>query len=83
MPYILRNKETSCLKQKVIINLMKSVFINPRDKKEFDKSFSLLIEFGKERKRLTLDEDDDISFVFLMKSRGEEVHEKVISKKSA
>jgi hypothetical protein len=61
---------------------MKSVFINPRDKKEFDKSFSLLIEFGKERKRLTLDDDDDISFVFLMQSSDEVVHEKVFSKKS-
>ncbi len=63
---------------------MKSVLINPRDKKEFDKAFSLLIEFGKERKRLTLDDDDDISFVFLMKSGDEVFHveEKVISKKS-
>lgn len=64
---------------------MKSLFINPRDKKEFDKSFSLLIEFGKERKRLTLDDDDDICFVYLMKSGDEvnHVEEKIISKKSA
>lgn len=46
---------------------MKSITIAPRNQKEFYVAFNLLTEFGKERKRLSLDDDDDISFAFLMK----------------
>ncbi len=45
---------------------MKSVIIKPIDKKEFDVAISFLKEFGKEGKRLSL-EDVEIGFVFLMK----------------
>ena len=85
MLYILRNREISCLKQKVIINRMKSIFTIPRDKKEFEKAFSLLIEFGKERKLLTLDDDDEISFAFLLKTGSivSQTQEKDISRKSS
>jgi hypothetical protein len=64
---------------------MKSVYIHTHDKKEFDKAFSLLIEFDNERKPLTLDEDDDIGFVFLLKIKDDSalVQEKLVSKKSS
>lgn len=64
---------------------MKSIFIKPRDNKEFDKAFSMLVEFGKERKRLTLKDDEEISFAFLIKAGVEapQVQEKVVSKKPA
>jgi hypothetical protein len=45
---------------------MKTVNIVPRDKKEFDKALLLIMEFGKERKLLSLEDDEDISFAFLM-----------------
>ncbi len=64
---------------------MKSIRITPRNKKEFDIAFSLIVEFGKERNRLSLEEDDDISFAFLMKdtdSVKEDVG-KVVAKKIA
>ena len=63
---------------------MKSVFIIPRSKKEFDKALSLLIDYGKERKHITLEEDDDLSFAFLMKAEeeGTQVLEKINLNKS-
>jgi hypothetical protein len=63
---------------------MRSVIIRPRTKKEFDVVFSLLKEFGKERNRLSLDEDDDICFAFLVKETesAKEVASNVIMKKS-
>lgn len=75
---------TSWLKQKVIINAMKSVLITPRDKKEFDKAFLELIELGKERKRLTQKDDDEISFAFLMNFRQDTapIQARIVSKKS-
>jgi len=45
---------------------MKIVNIVPRDKKEFDKALLLIMEFGNERKLLSLEDDEDISFAFLM-----------------
>jgi hypothetical protein len=48
---------------------MRSVIVNPFDKREFDVAFSLLIEFGKDRNRLSLEEDEEISFAFLMKEK--------------
>lgn len=63
---------------------MRSVTIIPRDKKEFQTAFSLLIDFGKERNLLTLEDDDTISFAFLMKEKdvSAEVPAKVSAKKS-
>lgn len=63
---------------------MRSVTIIPRDKKEFNTVFSLLIDFSKERNLLTLEDDDTISFAFLMKEKDEsvEVPVKVSAKKS-
>jgi hypothetical protein len=63
---------------------MRSVTIISRDKKEFHTAFSLLIEFGKERNLLTLNDDDDISFAFLMKEKNDSVEDpvKVSAKKS-
>jgi hypothetical protein len=46
---------------------MKSVIIKPIDKKEFDVAFSFLKESGKERKHLSLEDDVEIGFAFLMK----------------
>lgn len=48
---------------------MRSVIVNPFDKREFDVAFSLLIEFSKDRNRLSLEEDEEISFAFLMKEK--------------
>lgn len=64
---------------------MKSIRITPRNKKEFDIAFSLIVEFGKERNRLSLEEDDDISFAFLMKDTDsvKEDAGKVVAKKIA
>jgi len=45
---------------------MKTVNIVPRDKKEFNKALLLIMEFSKERKLLSLEDDEDISFAFLM-----------------
>jgi hypothetical protein len=63
---------------------MKSVLITPRDKKEFDKAFLELIELGKERKRLTQKDDDEISFAFLMNFRQDTapIQARIVSKKS-
>jgi hypothetical protein len=61
---------------------MRSVTIIPRDKKEFDTTLSLLIDFGKDRNLLTLEDDENISFAFLMKKQdvSVEVPAKVSSK---
>ncbi len=48
---------------------MRSVTITPHDKKEFHTAFSFLIDFSKERNLLTLEDDDTISFAFLMKEK--------------
>jgi hypothetical protein len=58
---------------------MRTVIITPRDKREFDLAFGLMIESGKERKRQLVDERDDIGFCFLMQEshRSKEVDDKV------
>lgn len=63
---------------------MKSLIITPRDKREYESAFSLLAEFGKERNRLSLDDDEEISFAFLMKDAEsiEEFADKSFPKKS-
>jgi hypothetical protein len=83
MPCIHQIKGINYSKQKVIIECMRSVIITPHYKKEFDLAFSLMIEFGRERKRLSLDDGGDISFVFLMKEidNPKEVSGKIIAKK--
>jgi len=48
---------------------MKSLVIHPRNKKEFDSALSSLPEFGRGRNLLTLEDDDSICFVFLMKAK--------------
>jgi hypothetical protein len=70
--------------QRVIIDGMRSVYIHTHNKKEFDKAFSLLIEFDKERKMITLKDDEDIGFVFLLKFKEDSalLQEKILSKKS-
>lgn len=64
---------------------MKSIIIKPRDKKEFDEALSLLPDFGKERNRLSLEDDDEIGFAFLMNvaDLAKEGAGKVINKKTA
>jgi hypothetical protein len=63
---------------------MKSVIIKPSDKKEFDAAISFLKEFGKERKRLSLEDDVEISFAFLMKETDstKEIADKNAKKKN-
>lgn len=83
MPYILRNKEINYSKQKVIIEIMKTVIITPRNKQEFNFAFSLSVDFSKERKRFLWEESKDTGLVFLMKeSEGKEAPIKVPLKKS-
>lgn len=64
---------------------MKSIIIKPRDSKEFEIAFSLISEFGKDRKRMTLQDDEEISFVSLMNVEDsvEEATSKVVMKKTA
>jgi len=50
---------------------MKSLIINPSNEKEFNSTLSQLSEYGKERNLLTLEDDDTIGFVFLMKAKNE------------
>ncbi len=45
---------------------MKSLIITPSGKKEFEIVLTLLSDFGKERKLLSLEDDEEISFAFLM-----------------
>lgn len=63
---------------------MKSIVITPTDKMEFEISFSLLNEFGKDRKLLSLDDDEEISFAFLMNvaDSTKEAISKVVTKKT-
>lgn len=64
---------------------MKSVIIKPRDSKEFEIAFSLISEFGKDRKLMTLEDDEEISFAFLMNvaDSAVEATSKVVMKKTA
>jgi hypothetical protein len=63
---------------------MKSINIVPRDREEFDMAFSLLTKFCEERILLSLEEDEDIIFAFLIRHKEEsaQVPVKVIEKKS-
>ncbi len=45
---------------------MKSIIIKPRDSKEFEMAFSSISDFAKDHKRMTLADDDEISFVCLV-----------------
>jgi biopolymer transport protein ExbD len=64
---------------------MKSIIIKPRDSKEFEIAFSLISEFGKDRKQMTLEDDEEISFAFLMNvaDSAKEATSKVVMKKTA
>lgn len=63
---------------------MKSIIIKPCDNKEFEIVFALITEFGKDRKRMTLEDDEEISFAFLMNDADstKEVISKVASQKT-
>ena len=63
---------------------MKSIVIKPCDNKEFEVVFALITEFGKDRKRMTLDDDEEISFAFLMNvaDSTKEAISKVVTKKT-
>ena len=63
---------------------MKSLVITPSDKKEFEIAFSLITEFGKDCKRMTLEDDEEISFAFLMNvvDSTKEATNKVVTKKT-
>ncbi|MEY4931638.1 MAG: hypothetical protein RI909_2362 [Bacteroidota bacterium] len=62
---------------------MKSIIVNPRNEKEFESAFSLMKEFSKDQKSLSLDEGDDITFAFLMNKseKTNDVPAKVITRK--
>ena len=63
---------------------MKSIIIKPCDNKEFEVVFALITEFGKDRKRMTLEDDEEISFAFLMNvaDSPKEVTGKVVTGKT-
>jgi len=59
------------------------MIIKPRDSKEFEVAFSLIREFGKERKLITLEDDEEISFAFLFNvvdSPKEDISKTVVKK---
>ncbi len=60
---------------------MKSIYIIPRDKKEFSVALTCVIEFSRERKRLSLSEDENIGFSFLMKEKSDETQTKAMPTK--
>lgn len=83
MPCMHKSREINYSKPKVITDRMKSVIVNPRNEKEFELAFSLMKEFSKDQKSLSLDEGDHIGFAFLM-NKTQQVKEtpvKVITKK--
>lgn len=57
--------EINYLKRPAIIE-MKSIIIKPSTNKEFDLALSWMNEFSKPRKRITLMNDDEIGFTFMM-----------------
>ena len=63
---------------------MKSLIITPSGKKEFEIVLTLLSDFGKERKLLSLEDDEEISFAFLMNvaDSTKEAISKVVTKKT-
>jgi len=84
MPCMRKSMEISCSKRKVIIRKVKSIVIKVIDKKEFEIVFSLMTEFGKDSKRLSLQDEEEISFAFLMNmtDRMKEVAGKIVTKKA-
>jgi len=45
---------------------MKSLRVFAKNAKEFQTALAMLNDYGKDRKRLSLEDDEDISFVFLV-----------------